>query len=210
MFQHYQVVQFLSKLHPEFDFYWQFELDARYTGQHYHFLEQIDAFAKGQPRKYLWERNARFYIPSIHGSWDNFSTLAQTSNISGIWGPKAPENVVPSGPEPPTGSPAQDDYNWGVGEDADLITFLPIFDPVDSGWVMSHSLYNFPPSVPRRTSVNTMSRLSKRLLDIMNYEQAVYGRGFASEMSAASFALHHGLKAVYVPHPIFQDRSWPT
>lgn len=30
-----------------------------------------------------------------------------------------------------------------------------------------------------------------------------------SEMYPASIALHHGLKAVYAPHPMYIDRDWP-
>jgi hypothetical protein len=30
-----------------------------------------------------------------------------------------------------------------------------------------------------------------------------------TEMWAATMALHHGLKAVYVPHPVYEDRAWP-
>ena len=31
-----------------------------------------------------------------------------------------------------------------------------------------------------------------------------------SEMTPASFALHHGLKAVYAPQPVFVDGYWPA
>jgi hypothetical protein len=30
-----------------------------------------------------------------------------------------------------------------------------------------------------------------------------------SEMWPPSIALHHGLKAVFVPHPVYFDRDWP-
>ena len=34
------------------------------------------------------------------------------------------------------------------------------------------------------------------------------GRTMQTEMWPATVALHHGLKAVYVPHPIWTDRKW--
>jgi hypothetical protein len=56
--------------------------------------------------------------------------------------------------------------------------------------------------------VITMSRLSKRLLDVVHHAQAGQGLGLVSEMSAPSWALYHGLKAVHVPHPIYLDGKW--
>ena len=35
------------------------------------------------------------------------------------------------------------------------------------------------------------------------------GRTMQAEMWPATVALHHGLKAVYAPHPIWTDRQWP-
>jgi hypothetical protein len=102
------------------------EMDARNTGQHYHFLERLASWSKDQPRKGLWERNARFYIPSIHRSWEKFVALVdKTNGHQGVLGPVATTDVVPLGPMPLF------DDNWGKGEDADLITLFPMVDPVD-------------------------------------------------------------------------------
>lgn len=65
-------MQIFSRVNPQYDFFWQFEMDSRYTGHFYNFLEQAADFARQQPRKNLWERNSYFYIPAVHGSWDNF------------------------------------------------------------------------------------------------------------------------------------------
>lgn len=62
-------LQWFAANHPQFDYAWNWETDARYTGNHYHFLEQLGKFAKAAPRKYLWERNARFYFPASHGTY---------------------------------------------------------------------------------------------------------------------------------------------
>ena len=44
----------------------------RLIGHYYHFLERAGSFAKKQPRKYLWERNAYFHIPGAQDKWDFF------------------------------------------------------------------------------------------------------------------------------------------
>jgi hypothetical protein len=218
-FQHFQAIQYFSQVHPEFDYFWQLELDSRYSGHYYEFLEKTSSWSRTQPRKYLWERNSRFYIPSFHGSYSNFTDyVSNATGHDGIWGPPITPGVTSLGPNPPFPDPQEDEYSWGVGEEADLITLLPIFDPSDSSWVMANILYGFPRNetqpddwhhIPRRASVNTMSRSSGRLLRIMHYLQArPPGLGFASEMTATSFAFQHGLKAVYVPHPIFTEREY--
>jgi hypothetical protein len=44
----------------------------------------------------------------------------------------------------------------------------------------------------------------------MHRETAFRNHHAFSEMWAPTTALHHGYKAVYVPHPMFVDRDWPT
>ena len=69
-FQHqaYQAVQLFSHSFPEFDYIWQIEMDARFTGNAATLLSTAADWARKQPRKYLWERNARWYIPAL---WNN-------------------------------------------------------------------------------------------------------------------------------------------
>ncbi|GAB7356913.1 hypothetical protein MBLNU459_g7767t1 [Dothideomycetes sp. NU459] len=240
-------VQYFAHMHPEYDFFWHWEMDVRYTGHFYHLFDNVSKWAAKQPRKGLWERNGRFYVPSEHGSWDDFKQMVRvqtdhgTAHKSGmynknaagsdpktpgeaasrpeapIWGPlppTGPGNVIESehDPVPPT-TYAQDDYKWGVGEEADFITFNPLFDPAGTNWILAEDVtgYNitngFP---PRRTAIITASRLSKRLLQIMHRETALQRHTMFSEMWPGSAALHHGLKAVYAPHPVYIDRRWPT
>lgn len=238
-------VQHFAVTHPEYSFFWHWELDSRYTGHHYHLLDKVSSWARKQPRKGLWERNARFYVPREHGSWDDFrqmvrvqtehgtSTKGNLYNINGmkdgadnpaaasrktekpIWGPEPPEwdsleNATD--PIPPT-TMDKDKYTWGVGEDADLITFNPLFDPTGTNWILADDVTGFNITSgmpPRRTAIITFSRLSARLLRLMHRETALHRRHMFSEMWPASCALHHGLKAVYAPHPVFIDRAWPT
>lgn len=233
-------LQWFSKQHPEFDYIWNWETDARYIGNHYHFFEKIAEFARTRPRKHLWERNSRFYFPdSWNGDYDAFlaDTDRQILNASAmglidepVWGaqPYAPFQY-PLGPLPP--SPAEDDnFEWGIDEEADLITLQPIWDPSETEWSYRNHIWNFIPQVrphftpengnddgfdhpgfptiPRRVFINTVARFSKGLLHIMHLEN-LQGRAMQAEMWPATVALHHGLKAVYAPQPIWTDRKWP-
>lgn len=239
--------QYFAHQHPEYDYVWNWEMDIRYTGHWYHLFERVQTWARKQPRKGLWERNGRFYVPSVHGSWEDFQQMVRVQSEMAVenpspsiwakagppsqgqpqgppdfshpmvdkpvWGPFGPEDMLlnDDDPKPPT-SYEKDKYSWGIGEDADLITFSPIFDPDGTTWILSNDItgYNtdtgFP---PRRATIITAVRLSRRLLDIMHRETALQRHTMFSEMWPASVALHHGLKAVYVPHPEYIDRSWP-
>ncbi|KAI1090993.1 hypothetical protein F5B19DRAFT_291260 [Rostrohypoxylon terebratum] len=208
-------VQKFAQEFPEFDYIWNWEIDARVTGHHYDFVEKLATFAKRQPRRGLWERNERYYIPSIHGDYDT-QFRKEVERISGkdtIWGPPQLPFVTPIGPKPPVAKPEDDNYKWGVGEEADLITVAPIFNPINSSWISGNELWGFNDSthatkdLPRRATIVTHSRVSKKLLDIMHVEN-LRGNHISSEMVTQTTALLHGLKAVYVPMPVFFDRPW--
>lgn len=247
-------VQWFAHRHPEFEFFWNWEMDVRYTGHYYHLFEKLVEWAKKQPRKHLWERNERFYIPEIHGTWEAFSKIvdATTSISESVWGPVPVEGVriLEDDPVPPFPKPEEDvGSTWGVGEEADLITLNPIFNPEGTSWVLSSDTTGYgyyteasaryttnppkspknptptdpplpsPPTPParsantgptRRTAIITASRLSRRLLTRMHWENAIEGHTMFSEMWPTSCALHHGLKAVFVPHPTYIDRKWPA
>ncbi|KAF2467795.1 uncharacterized protein BDR25DRAFT_316432 [Lindgomyces ingoldianus] len=241
--QQFMCLQWFSLTHPEFDYIWNWETDARYTGHHYHFFEKISEFADMQPRKLLWERNKRYYLPSVHGSYKNFveQTHADVLNASAnslipppVWGPRpwarADPPQKPLGPTPPT-SFEDDEFKWGVNEPADFITLLPIWDPRNTSWSYKDKIWNYLPGVrpvftpqdgaadwfthpdfihiDRRVFINTVVRFSKRMLQAMHEENLV-GRSMQAEMWPSTVALQHGLKAVYAPHPIFNDRHWPA
>ncbi|KAF1991239.1 hypothetical protein K402DRAFT_400700 [Aulographum hederae CBS 113979] len=236
-------LQWFSLTHPEFDFVWNWEMDARYTSNHYHFLSKIADFALQQPRKYQWERISRYYIPSApgHGGLDYSEFVRNTHSLiaqgvsdgkipTPIWGP-APYSPtqIPLGPEPPHPQES-DNFEWGVGEEADLITLLPVWDPRDTQWDYRKKIWNFIPGVKpkftskqptdrgfdhpefpnidRRVIINTMVRFSRDLLRAMHEENRV-GRTMQAEMWPATVALHHGFKIVYAPHPIFSSKRWP-
>jgi hypothetical protein len=208
-------VQKFMQDNREFDYVWNWEMDSRVTGQHYDMLAKLASFARRQPRRGLWERNERFYIPSVHGDFSTtfrHSVERLTANTT-IWGAPSLPFIRPVGPKPPVASPAKDNYKWGVGEEADLITLSPIFNPTDSGWILGNQVWGYSDpehaseSLPRRTTIITQTRASRTLLDIMHVEN-LRGNHVGSEMTPQTVSLLHGLKAVYAPMPVFFDRPW--
>ncbi|KAF7513319.1 hypothetical protein GJ744_009740 [Endocarpon pusillum] len=191
-------LQYFAYTHPEYDFIWNWEMDVRYTGHWYHLFDSVSKWAKAQPRKGLWERNSRFYIPSEHGSWEDFRQMVRVQTQLGtnspnniwsglhthtgtgstsstgtgtdkregdipIWGPEPPlddaNTTFPTDPVPPTTYDA-DKSTWGVGEEADLITFNPLFDPSGTTWLLADDITGYnttrsPP--PRRAAIITAS-----------------------------------------------------
>jgi hypothetical protein len=234
--------QYFAHNHPEYEYFWHLEMDFRSTAHFYDLFSKMSTWSARQPRKGLWERNSRYYIPSLHGSWADFSQMVRVQTEHGtdspnniwsgidatkkaahvhtadksVWGPERPDDEkdwfeIESDPVPPT-SYGRDKYEWGVGEEADLITLNPIFDPDGTTWLLRDDVSGYDTSSaypPRRAAIITTSRLSRRLLNVMHRETAHRGHHAFSEMWPATAALHHGLKAVYVPHPMFVDREWP-
>lgn len=239
-------MQLFAQKHQEYDFFWAWEMDIRYTGHTYDLLTKLATWTKAQPRKGLWERSSRYYIPSVHGTWEDFKHMVRVQTeigtdsptklmLSGkkikggkgleegpkgdkpIWGPERPQNEddwfePENDPMPPT-TYEKDKYVWGIGEEADLITFNPLFDPADTTWLLAEDVtgYNltggFP---PRRATIVAAARMSRKLLNTMHRETAFKKHHAFTEMWAPTAALHHGYKAVYAPHPVFVDREWPT
>ncbi|KAJ0416070.1 hypothetical protein BJY00DRAFT_292287 [Aspergillus carlsbadensis] len=239
-------IQYFAYRHPEYDYYWNWEMDARYTGHWYHLFDKVVTWARQQPRRGLWERNSRFYIPSIHGSWEDFRQMVRVQTEIGtnspnnmwsagsnhdfahgekpaqrqgdkfVWGPLRPNEqdvLEVEGEGIPQTTMEKDRYEWGVDEEADLIVFNPLYDPDGTTWhlkddVTGYSHENGLP--PRRAAIITASRLSRKLLHTMHKETTFKRHTMFSEMWPATTALHHGFKAVSVPHSVYIDRQWPT
>jgi hypothetical protein len=212
MYQIYQPLTYYASLNPQFDHYWHFEMDLRYTGHYYEYLEGLSRFARDEPRDHLWERNGGFYTPSLHVSRSNYSSfVVGTTSNEGIRSPFSPlqdDHQIPAGQE------RARDKDWGVGEEADVITFIPIFDPIGTVWTMRDVMYNVPQPIPagygvaRRGSPVTMGRLSRRLR--MEEHDRLKATGFTlvSEMSLVSTALWKGFKAVFTHPPNFNRLQW--
>ena len=208
----WMIVQWFARNHPEFDFFYQWEFDVRYTGHYLDFLESISAFGRKQPRKGMWERAGRVYIPSWHGDFDtDFREKVHQEDPHHVWGPVSVEGVRPRGPRPPT-KYLQDNYEWGVGEDADWVGFLPSFNVTNTFWWYRDNMWGYAQgtSTPRRATLIAQGRVSRRLIEIMNYENAENHHHLDAEMFPQTMCLHHGLKSVTFPHPVFADREWPA
>ncbi|KAK4168099.1 hypothetical protein QBC43DRAFT_128160 [Cladorrhinum sp. PSN259] len=213
-------LQHFAILHPEYEHFWNWELDMRWVGNYYELFDRLGAWAREQSRVELWERSGKYYIPALHGSWENFTQLVHEETIASgkqsILGPVnfegksllrsevAGQSFLPHSCDGGT-------TECGVGEEADLITLNPLFDADGSGWVFAADITGYKhtlPIPPRRSSIVTASRLSRRLLQVMHEETWRHHHAMFTEMYPATMALHHGLKAVYAPHPLYVDREW--
>ena len=206
-------LQWFAHQHPEYEYFWNLEMDMRYTGHYYELLDRISQWSKEQPRAGLWERSAKYYIPALHGSWDDFTKLVESENKENeytsfnrkkYWlgqpldfpGRQWLKGEV--GNRPPSCSGESNSSLCGVGEEADLITLNPIFDPLNSGWVLANDITGYNTSLPippRRNVIVAAGRLSKKLLNIMHQEMIQFGHSAFTEMFPPTIALHHGLKA---------------
>lgn len=202
--QMYQALQIFSQTFPEFDFVWQLEMDVRLTGNVARMLSNAGDWAREQPRKNLWERNGRWFIPGLWRDYASFSADVdeEFGNHEGIWGPHpyAKFYLNPQGPRPPV----KRDSTWGIGEEAELITLSPLIDPVNTKWTYENTVHGFEPALnlPRRMAIVSMTRTSRRLLRLISSEQQSTGSWVVSESTPETWSLLHGLKAVYVPHLI--------
>lgn len=199
--QMYQALQVFSHSFPEFDFVWQLEMDARSTSNVAKMSTSAGNWAKRQPRKNLWERNGRWFIPALWKDYASFSASVDAQvGDTGIWGPHpyAKFYLDPQGPQPPI---KRDDV-WGIGEEAELITLSPLIDPVNTKWTYESTIHGFEPPLylPRRMAIVSMTRTSRRLLRLISQEQQKSGAWVVSESTPETWSLLHGLKAVYVPH----------
>jgi hypothetical protein len=200
-------LQYFAEQHPEFDYFWQWEMDIRVTGHYHELLEQVTEWAERQPRDYAWERSAQFYISSLDQSYAAFSRRIE-------------DEVKESG-QPPISGPQRnasllfDIPNQALPDHADHITDLialnPLFDPSKTRWAFHDDITGYTEGRPStRASLITASRVSRRLLQLMHHETWAHNHTMFPEMYPASTALHYGLKAIYAPLPIYFDRDWPA
>ncbi|KAI0151039.1 hypothetical protein BJ166DRAFT_469545 [Pestalotiopsis sp. NC0098] len=215
-------LQHFANMHPEYAHFWNWEMDMRWVGSYYELFDKLGKWGAKQSRIGMWERNSKYYIPEMHGTWDNFTEIVdhetRAAGRRGVLGPVifAGKTNLQNGEEgfmPTSCSTGSDMSQCGVGEDADLITLNPLFDTNESGWVFASDASGYNQKAqqpPRRCAIVTASRLSRRLLSVMHEETWRLHHSMFSEMFPPSMALHHGLKAVYAPHPVYLDRAWPV
>ncbi|PWN42606.1 hypothetical protein IE81DRAFT_330129 [Ceraceosorus guamensis] len=120
----------------------------------------------------------------------------------------------------------------GRGDEADLITLGPVFDPRGSGWFWEYDVQNYPKgeATHRRASIGTNMRMSRSLLDAMNVVNAEAKKSLHCEAWPTTLVLHsqlpishdhsfypeagftHNLplpfKGVFAPHPVYFRHYW--
>ncbi|KAM3417924.1 hypothetical protein BST61_g6140 [Cercospora zeina] len=211
MWQIMQPLQLFAHFYPEFDHYWQFEMDIRFTGHVGKMLRAFDTFGRDQPYKQARERASWDYMSSIHGTYSDFSAKINQSLHGGatIWGADEIHNVKPIGPRLPM-KPEEDDFQIGVGRDAHLLLFGQLNDvrrfEKHEDWVFKDwYLGGFAEeNLPRYMSVPAQARASYDLLEAVHRSQHESGLRVASEATLPSWALWSGLKVVGLPLPRYQ------
>lgn len=206
-----QPLQIFAQFYPEFDHYWQLEVDARFLGHTGDMLDKFSDFAKNDPRKQARERASWAYMPDWHNTYQDFcNTLNDTLNgTSPVWGPVDIHDLDIIGPTPPVKDPLEDDFVWGVGEDADLVLLNTLEEASrDEDWMFKGHNHGFSmgENLPVFVSVVAQGRSSWNLLNAVHHAQAYHGMRVPSEATLPSFALWHGLKVSAVPLPVYQ---WP-
>nr|POE94481.1 hypothetical protein CFP56_16721 [Quercus suber] len=191
-------VQLFSQRHPEYDFIWNWEMDVRYTGHYGRLFSAMESWARKQPASGLLDRNTRFYIPSFHGLYENYSSTSGSS-FSNTMNP-----TMSCTDDSVDGSQCKN-----LGEEPHLITLFPSFNVTDTHW--PHRDYviscGTETSQTRYGTVGTNMRLSRNLLAIMHDENKA-GCAMMSEMWPTTLAVRDGLRAVFVPQTVFMDKRW--
>jgi len=181
-------LQLFAERHSEYDFFWNWEMDVRYTADYQTLFPAVASWADMQPRKGLWQHNTRFPILSGSQSLAEFERSSAAMPIPRPW--------------------SNGTDHFPTSNDTDLITLSPTFETTNTRWPHRNYLVNYSKSVDVRFgTVGTNMRLSRRILDLMSWENR-QGRAMMSEMWPSTLAFHHGLKTVYVPHPVFLDEEW--
>lgn len=184
-------------------------MDMRFTGDAGRYLESMSRFARAEPRKQALERSTFLHMQSKFGSYANFSAAVDAANHGGahIWGPLLIPDITPIGPVPPVRKAQNDAFEWGRGEDADVLVTSYCADVTaeSTEWVYKGWIDGFSKGTrtPRFFCPPAIMRASRALLLAVHAAQLKHGMRIPSEATLPSFALWHGLKLSYPPHPLF-------
>lgn len=195
-------LQWFMLQHPEYEYLWNWEMDLRYVGHWYELFDSVSRWAKKQPRNHLWARNARYYISNLFENWESFTEDTKQ---------RTPTDITDDPKFKPNPTPGEESHNEDGEQEADFITLNPIFNPAQTLWNRREDVTGYDTNLPipeRRAAIVAASRFSRRLLLAMHHENSQNRHSMGSEMFPPSMALHHGLKAVYVPHPVYLERDW--
>lgn len=204
----FQPLQLFAQHYPEFDHFWQLEMDLRFLGDAGKYLDAVSAFARAEPRKQALERSTFPHVPTVDGDYATFASLVDSANqgASHVWGPMRIPDVKPIGPIPPLAHAEEDTFRWGVGEDADVVaTSFCANATASPSWVYRDWIGGFRDGVdtPRFFCPPAIMRASRALLLAVHAAQLQKGLRVPSEATLPSFALWHGLKLSYPPQPVY-------
>jgi hypothetical protein len=210
-FQVFQPMQLLALHYPEFDHFWQFEMDMRFLGDAGKYLDRLTATARAEPRKQALERASVWYMAAEMGGGDFGELFRQVNETNqggaSVWGPLRVPELPPIGPDPPVADPREDDFRWGVGEEADVITTSYCMDATvpNNGWPFRDLIGGLPSGLatPRVYCPPAVMRGSRSLLLAIHQAQLERGIHVPSEATLPSFALWHGLKLSFPQQPVF-------
>ena len=210
MWQVNQPLQLFALHYPEFDHYWQLEMDQRFLGDAGKYLDAMSSFARYEPRKQAFERATFAFSEQVSQDYANFTAAVDAANRgrSRVWGPVQIPDIKPIGPIPPLENPEDDEFWWGVGEDADVIVTsfcTEVRDKSARGWVFKDWIKGFRKGkkTPRWWCPPAIARGSRALLISTHEAQHERGLAIPSESMFPSFALWHGLKLSFPPQPSY-------
>lgn len=208
MFQVFQPMQMLALHYPEFDHFWQLEMDQRFLGDAGKFLDRLSYTARMEPRKQALERSSFWHMTAEIGDYGEFFRAVNATNngTSHVWGPVRVYEIPPIGPEPPVADPKDDNFEWGVGEDADVITTSYCMNALNpSGWIFRQWISGLWSGVdtPRWYCPPAIMRASRTILLAIHHAQLELGIRIPSEATLPSFALWHGLKLSFPQPPVY-------
>jgi len=212
MWQVFQPMQLFALHYPEFDHFWQLELDMRFTGDAGKYFDSLHNFSRKEPRKQALERSLFMHMQQKIGDYKTFFDAVDKANNGSatIWGPLHIPDIKPIGPEPPVEDAIDDRFQWGVGEEADLIVTAMCGNVLLTyEWVFRHWIGGFKAAqdTPRYWCPPAVMRASRTLYLAVHEAQHTRGLHVPSEATLPSFALWHGLKMSLPQHPVYFERE---
>lgn len=213
-YQMFQSLQLFAHHFPEYDYFWTIEMDVRFTEHTGTMLSSLTRFARNEPRKQARQRMSHYFIPSVYGTYDNFTSSVDSVLDHGdayYTGVRIPDIPAPIGEKPPHADPNEDPFEWGVGEEADFMTFSPCNNvTLHNLWLYYDWIYGFSLGLDtpgRLICPVTISRTSWNLLNAVHNHQIGQALRVQSESTMASFALWHGLKISLPPLPMYSRKD---
>ncbi|PKI85097.1 hypothetical protein MVES1_001435 [Malassezia vespertilionis] len=179
---------------------------------------------------YNWEMDVRYignYLDYFEGieEYARREPLLPGMNKYDTW-------YIPNVTESEQNWRSEQEQNNFVGQEADMITLGPIFDPRGSGWYWTHDVQNYPKGrdTDRRASIGTNMRMSRALMEAMNVVNAEAKKSLHCEAWPTTLVLHSQMessdsqsfyptagftytlplpfKGVFAPHPIYFRHEW--